>query len=113
MSARWPDAPAAREIVALTACQQAPPITRDTDGVLYLVHLVRVAANGGTPGPFLCGVDRFGPDAGSWSIGGGVSGPAVRQGPCPGCVTRWRRDYPGITEVRGSVGAAELMAARG
>jgi hypothetical protein len=50
----------------------------------YKVHLVRQTAHG-TPGPTLCGVDRFAPNGAGWSIGGGVSGPGVTHEPCEGC----------------------------
>ena len=41
----------------------------------FMVHLVR-ATKRGTPGPVLCGIDRFAQDGPGWSVGGGISGPA-------------------------------------
>ncbi|WAB09167.1 hypothetical protein SEA_EESA_57 [Arthrobacter phage Eesa] len=49
------------------------------------IHLVRMAAGAGTPGPTLCGIDRFAKDAPGWSVGGGVSGAGIEAVPCPGC----------------------------
>lgn len=45
------------------------------------VHLVRRTERG-TPGPTLCGIDRFAKDSAGWSVGGGYS--SVTE-PCPGC----------------------------
>lgn len=45
------------------------------------IHLVRRVGNG-TPGPTLCGIDRFAPDAPGWSVGGGFSGDYK---PCADC----------------------------
>lgn len=48
-------------------------------------HLVRSTADG-TPGPALCGLDRF--DRGAspgWSVAGGLSGPGVPVRRCEGC----------------------------
>lgn len=50
-----------------------------------VIHLVRQMSNGGTPGPTLCGRERFGPDAPGWSVGGGISGTWLG---CPGCSVR-------------------------
>ncbi|QOP64954.1 hypothetical protein SEA_BRYNNIE_56 [Arthrobacter phage Brynnie] len=49
------------------------------------IHLVRMVANGGTPGPTLCGLDRFAKDAPGWSVGGGITGAGIEVRPCPGC----------------------------
>lgn len=50
------------------------------------IHLVRMLGNnGGTPGPTLCGIDRFAKDAPGWSVGGGVTGTGIKLAPCPGC----------------------------
>lgn len=57
------------------------------------VCLVRSTARG-TPGPTLCGRDRFALDAPGWSVGGGITGPNVQNTPCAGCVEVRDRDYP-------------------
>lgn len=57
------------------------------------VHLVRKVQNGGTPGPTLCGLDRFHKNAPGWSVGGGVSGAGIELEPCPGCETVAFSDY--------------------
>lgn len=80
---------------------------RPADG--YAVHLVRQKACGGTPGPTLCGIDRFAEDAPGWSVGGGLSGPGITHAPCPGCATAAREQFPGLP-VAGMVGAAEMAA---
>lgn len=46
------------------------------------IHLVRLT-NAGTPGPTLCGRERFDEDGPGWSVGGGVTGD---YGPCRLCV---------------------------
>lgn len=75
----------------------------------YAGHLVRVSATG-TPGPTLCGRERFGPDAPGWSVGGGVSGPNITHPPCPGCVqvAAWRY---GTAEIQRGIGRDQLAAA--
>lgn len=100
-----------RPTTGLVPCQQEGTYAADNGHVWYLVHLVRSVAGGGTPGPFLCGGDRFGPDAPGWSLRGGVSGPNVTQQPCAGCVRAWRANYRFIPDVTPGVGAAELRAA--
>jgi hypothetical protein len=55
---------------------------RPVDG--YKVHLVR-STERGTPGPTLCGIDRFHPDTAGWSVRGGVTGPNITHERCPGC----------------------------
>jgi len=82
---------------------------RPADG--YTVHLVRQAATG-TPGPTLCGIDRFADDSPGWSVGGGISGPGITHKPCPGCATAAREQFPGLP-VTGSVGAKEMAAELG
>jgi hypothetical protein len=77
---------------------------RPADG--YQVHLVRSTPNG-TPGPSLCGIDRFAKDAPGWSVGGGVSGPSAEHKPCPGCADVAREQFPGLP-VAGSVGGKEM-----
>lgn len=63
------------------------------------VHLVR-ATRRGTPGPTLCGIDRFAPDAPGWSVGGGIIKEGATYFACPGCVETARRDFPGLTVGR-------------
>lgn len=65
------------------------------------IHLVRDTRRG-TPGPTLCGIDRFAADGPGWSVGGGITSPDVVNVPCAGCVDAARRDYPGLTVDRGS-----------
>src|SRR5450755_1564177 len=65
-----------------------------------LIHLVR-STRRGTPGPTLCDIDRFGPDAPGWSVGGGVTGLGIA-----------REAYPGLP-VGGSVGAREMAECLG
>jgi hypothetical protein len=77
----------------------------------YAVHLVRQAATG-TPGPALCGIERFGPDAPGWSLGGGVTGAGIEHRPCAGCADVARAEFPGLPIV-GSVGAREMAAELG
>lgn len=72
------------------------------------VHLVRYTDHG-TPGPTLCGIDRFSndPSRPGWSLGGGVTGPNIKHTPCPGCADTARQTYPGVP-VMGSVGGREM-----
>lgn len=77
----------------------------------YAVHLIRETGHG-TPGPTLCGIDRFGPAAPGWSRGGGIRGPGIVHKPCPGCAAAAREQFPGLPVV-GSVGAAEMAAELG
>jgi hypothetical protein len=64
----------------------------------YLVHLVRSTGRG-TPGPTLCGIDRFAKETAGWSAGGGITGPGIVHKPCPGCVAG-RAQYPDLP-IRG------------
>lgn len=80
---------------------------RPADG--YNICLIR-STNSGTPGPTLCGIDRFAKDAPGWSVGGGISGPGIVHNACPGCVQAAIAEFPDVP-VRGSVGAAEVRAA--
>jgi hypothetical protein len=57
-------------------------------GSICLVRSTRT----GTPGPSLCGIDRFAADAPGWSIGGGVSNPNAQ--PCAGCTEVRSAAYP-------------------
>jgi len=77
----------------------------------YAVHLVRETRRG-TPGPTLCGIDRFAADGPGWSRGGGISGPGIIHKPCPGCASAARGQFPGLP-VTGSVGAREMAAELG
>jgi hypothetical protein len=79
---------------------------RPADG--YQIHLVRHVRGGGTPGPTLCGIDRFGKDGPGWSVGGGLSGPGVVHTPCTGCAEAARAQFAGL-EVTGT-GAEETAA---
>lgn len=76
----------------------------------YAVHLIRCAKRG-TPGPTLCGIDRFHPDSAGWSVGGGYSGPSIVHKPCPGCAETARDQFPSL-EVTG-LGAKEMAEALG
>lgn len=78
----------------------------------WAVHLVRRAASGGTPGPTLCGVDRFADDAPGWSVGGGTTGPDIVHTPCPGCTDMARQEFLGLP-VCGSIGGREMAATLG
>lgn len=71
-----------------------------------LIHLVR-GTDRGTPGPTLCGIDRFAKDAPGWSVGGGVSGPGIDLAPCQGCADAARAGYAGLPVVDG-VGGREM-----
>lgn len=73
-----------------------------------LVHLVRGSLRG-TPGPLLCGIDRFAEGSPGFSVGGGISGPSIEQRPCPGCVETARRDFAGLP-VAGMLAAAVPIA---
>jgi hypothetical protein len=76
----------------------------------YAVHLVRCTEQG-TPGPALCGINRFHKDNAGWSLGGGIDGPDIIHNPCPGCARTARDQFPGL-EVTG-IGAEEMAAALG
>ena len=76
----------------------------------YTVHLI-TATDRGTPGPTLCGIDRFHEDNAGWSVGGGIGGPGITHKPCPGCADRARAAFPGL-EVTG-LGAREMAEALG
>ena len=76
----------------------------------YAVHLIAATAKG-TPGPTLCGLDRFHPDSAGWSAGGGLSGPGIVHKPCPGCAGAARSRFPAL-EVTG-LGAREMAEVLG
>jgi hypothetical protein len=99
------------EIVALCTLQFASGGLFDARPVDdYAVHLVRQTRRG-TPGPTLCGLDRFHPDSAGWSVGGGLSGPDIVHKPCPGCAGAARAEFPGLP-VSG-LGAKEMAAVLG
>lgn len=54
------------------------------------IHLVRRTERG-TPGPTLCGFDRFSKDSAGWSVGGGYSG---QWKPCRECDEGRNREFP-------------------
>ncbi|MFJ4168363.1 hypothetical protein ACIPY3_02520 [Paenarthrobacter sp. NPDC089714] len=56
------------------------------------IHLVRMT-DSGTPGPTICGIDRFDKNGPGWSVGGGISGPGIEAMACPGCEAVAQRDY--------------------
>lgn len=80
------------------------------------VHLIRGLVRGGTPGPTLCGIDRFARDEDGkrtgpgWSVGGGCIDPRVTYECCKGCAEAARRDYPGVP-VAGSRPFSDVCAA--
>ncbi len=74
----------------------------------HLIHLVR-HTNRGTPGPTLCGIDRFAKGSAGWSVGGGVTGPSIVLAPYDGCAAAARAEFPGLP-VSGSVGGREMAA---
>lgn len=72
-------------VVALATLQFSRGGLFDGRPVGKHVHLVRMVVNGGTPGPTLCGLDRFAKESPGWSVGGGVTGVGIELAPCPGC----------------------------
>ncbi|QGJ88944.1 hypothetical protein PBI_TEAMOCIL_93 [Microbacterium phage Teamocil] len=82
------------QIVALATLQFSVGGLFDSEPVGHDIHLIRMARNAGTPGPTLCGIDRFAPDAPGWGVGGGVSDPEARA--CAGCVEVATTEYPGL-----------------
>lgn len=60
-----------------------------------LAHLVR-GTRRGTPGPTLCGIDRFAKGGPGFSVGGGVTPHGVVFDACLGCVEAARREFPGV-----------------
>lgn len=59
------------------------------------IHLVR-STRTGTPGPTLCGIDRFDKNAPGWSVGGGVNDPAETYEPCEGCRSVAAQEFDGL-----------------
>jgi hypothetical protein len=78
----------------------------------FTAHLVR-GTKTGTPGPTLCGMDRFSKDMPGWSVAGGVSGPGITHTPCERCVAEARRTYPGLPVAGlGAKGVAEQLGVK-
>lgn len=65
----------------------------DFDGALDPIHLVRRCRNHGTPGPTLCGIDRFDRKGPGWSVSGGIEGAHTA---CADCVAAASTEYPGL-----------------
>lgn len=63
-----------------------------------ITHLVR-GTHWGTPGPTLCGRDRFWRPNHGWSVGGAVTSLGMTHTPCSGCVDTARGDFPGLPVV--------------
>lgn len=57
------------------------------------ICLVRSTSRG-TPGPTLCGQDRFAKSAPGWSVGGGVTGPGVVNERCAACEAVRSDEFP-------------------
>lgn len=91
------------DVVALVTLQFHSGGLLDSEPVDDCSHLVRMNARGGTPGPTLCGIDRFAPNCSGWSVGGGITGPCVVHKPCSGCAEVRSSQFPNLP-VRGSVG---------
>lgn len=102
--------PEDRTVTALVTLQFASGGLFDPRPVdAYACHLVRSTPNG-TPGPTLCGLDRFAKAGAGWSLRGGVSGPGITHEPCPGCRDAARAEFPGlpVSGLGGAKMAAEL-----
>lgn len=76
----------------------------------YTVHLI-TATRTGTPGPTLCGINRFHPGSAGWSAAGGITGPGITHKPCRGCAAQARTRFPGL-EITG-LGGREMAAVLG
>jgi hypothetical protein len=59
------------------------------------IHLIR-GARRGTPGPTLCGIDRFVKGGPGWSVGGGVTGPMHTHKACAVCQEQAQGDFDGL-----------------
>ena len=94
--------------VTALAVIQMGPAAKTAAGYECAIHLVRRTLRG-TPGPTLCGIDRFGPDAPGWSFGG-VDGPNYTQKPCTDCVAAAATRFQGLP-VEGSIGSKEFRTA--
>lgn len=80
-----------------------------------IIHVVRRrAARPGrqpdTPGPTLCDIDRFGPYAPSWTVGGAVTVDGMKA--CYLCRRRARDMFPGLP-VHGTLSSAYVFAGDG
>jgi hypothetical protein len=91
-----------RPVTGLVTLQFGPRTYDD-----YLVHLVR-ETNHGTPGPTLCGIERFEHGGPGWSVGGGSTGGGIPHNPCRGCAAAARRDFRDLP-IRG-LGAAQIVS---
>jgi hypothetical protein len=101
-----------RAIVALSTVQLFTGALLGAKPHDSVIHLVRCALAGGSPGPLLCGIDfraRGGP---GYNVGGGCSGTGWTNTPCAACVTAAREAFPGLP-VFGSVGGREIAEALG
>lgn len=94
------------EVTGLTTLQFAWGGLFDAKPADQMIHLVRSTSRG-TPGPTLCGRDRFAKDSPGWSVGGGVTGPDLTLTPCSGCADKARESFPGLP-VSGLVGGREM-----
>lgn len=98
------------DIVALTTLQFSWGGLFDSRPADHKTHLVRTSRSG-TPGPTLCGIDRFAEGTPGWSVGGGLSGPGIEHHPCDGCVDAARSEFTGLPIVGlGGEAVAELTA---
>lgn len=75
----------------------------DHHPVMEDIHLVTAKSDGGTPGPTLCGIDRFSDDTPGWSAGGGSRSPDRAYRACPDCVARASADYPHVPLPNGGL----------
>jgi hypothetical protein len=96
--------PPTPEVVALATLQFHRGGLFDGRPVDHLVHLVRRTATYGTPGPTLCGIDRFAKDSAGWSVGGGFYG-QHKVVACPSCLEGALADFvpipiEGVTPFR-------------
>jgi hypothetical protein len=66
------------------------------------IHAIRsrrpaIGRLGGTPGPTLCGFERFAPDSPGWSVGGGSYSPDVQYTGCYLCGCAAHDEFPGLS----------------
>ena len=83
------------DVVGLVTLQFHTGGLFDGEPVDDTAHLVR-AAKHGTPGPTLCGIDRFAKDSPGWSVGGGIRRHGHWPMPCIPCDEVRERDYPDL-----------------